>query len=170
MTSSVAFNSRSSAVATSNGVSDPVIFSIHSTHSTRTEPPMTTPEITPGIAQKVLDVVDKGLCRGLGKPVPGKMCVEAAVCFAMGQPHGDEPDCVDYDLRSFKIDLNDSGGWKNDKARARGLRALAIAQLGTAGRFDFEDFTNRLKDRLLHKVLCRRVRQSDKRNKPLAGL
>ena len=51
-------------------------------------------EITQEIAAKVLEIVDAGLVGGVGKPVPGQMCVEAAVCYAMGLPHGDEPTCV----------------------------------------------------------------------------
>src|SRR5690348_10965698 len=82
------------------------------------------------IATKVLSVVDAGLVRGVGKPVPGKMCVEAAVNFALGLPHSDEPPCVGYAVRSFKIALNDSN-WSSDAARTKGMRKLAIAQLGS---------------------------------------
>jgi hypothetical protein len=87
--------------------------------------------ITREIAAKVLAVVDKGLSDGLGDPTPGKMCIEAAVCYALGEPHRDDPSCVDDDVRAFKIVLNDCGGWANNKARARGMRRLAIAQLGS---------------------------------------
>lgn len=44
--------------------------------------------ITKEIAQKVRDTVDAGLSEGVGKPIPGQMCVEAAVCFALGQAPG----------------------------------------------------------------------------------
>jgi hypothetical protein len=87
------------------------------------------------IARKVLTAVDAGLVRGLGTQAPGKMCVEAAVCYAMGLPHGDEPTCVSPALRKFKIGLNDAY-WSSDSARARGMRRLAIAQLGSAGALD----------------------------------
>lgn len=46
------------------------------------------------IAKKVLEVVDAGLSSGVGNPIPGQMCVEAAVCYALGLPHGDDPACV----------------------------------------------------------------------------
>lgn len=82
--------------------------------------------------RKLLEVVDKGLTNGLGLPEPGKMCVEAAVCYALGLPHDDNPPCVAAAVRSFKISLNDSN-WPSKKARARGLRRLAVAQLGSAG-------------------------------------
>jgi hypothetical protein len=67
--------------------------------------------ITAEVAQKVLDVVDAGLVRGVGEPVPGQMCVEAAVCYALGLPHGDDPACVSSALRGLKIRLNDSSLW-----------------------------------------------------------
>jgi hypothetical protein len=87
------------------------------------------------IARKVLTTVDAGLVKGVGKAIPGQMCVEAAVCYAMGLPHGDEPTCVSEALRKFKIGLNDSN-WSSDSARAKGMRRLAIAQLGSAGALD----------------------------------
>ncbi len=82
------------------------------------------------VAKKVLKIVDKGLVNGLGEAIPGKMCVEAAVCYAMGLPHGDNPPCVGTAVRSFKITLNDQK-WPTDKNRTKGMRQLAIAQLGS---------------------------------------
>ena len=87
-------------------------------------------EITKEIAQKVIETVDCGLSSGLGEPIPGQMCVEAAVCYAMGMPHGDEPSCVGSAVRSFKIRLNDSR-WSDNAARAKGMRRVAVAQLGS---------------------------------------
>ena len=75
-------------------------------------------EITEAIARKVLEVVDAGLVSGLGQPAPGKMCVEAAVCFALGLPHDDDPKCVAPSLRSLKIRLNDAQ-WSSKEARAK---------------------------------------------------
>jgi hypothetical protein len=95
-------------------------------------------------AARVLAVVDHGLCRGVGAPIPGQMCVEAAVCYALGEEHGDGPNCVDPDLRQFKICLNDAPGWENDKDRARGLRRISIIQLSTYGVFEFEEFSTEL--------------------------
>src|SRR3989449_8977757 len=88
------------------------------------------PVITKALAAKVLEVVDAGLIKGLGKPIPGQMCVEAAVCFALGEPHGDEPSCVGAAVRAFKIRLNDAR-WSSNAARTKGLRELAVAQLGS---------------------------------------
>jgi hypothetical protein len=82
------------------------------------------------IAKKVLETVDAGLVSGLGRPVPGRMCVEAAVCYAMGLPHSDEPTCVGPAVRQFKIRMNDSR-WPTGDDRTKGMRKLAIAQLGS---------------------------------------
>jgi hypothetical protein len=100
-------------------------------------------EITQSIAAKVLKVVDAGLCNGLGQPVPGQMCVEAAVCYAMGLPHSDEPSCVSPALRRLKINLNDKN-WSSNDSRAKGLRRLALAQLGSAGHLDELEFGKRV--------------------------
>src|SRR4051812_25945436 len=96
-------------------------------------------QITAEVAQKVLTAVDAGLVKGVGKPKPGQMCVEAAVCYALGLPHGDDPDCVSRALRSLKIRLNDSS-WSSDAARAKGLRRLAVAQLGSRVAIDDQEF------------------------------
>ena len=99
--------------------------------------------ITREIAAKVLEVVDCGLVKGVGRPEPGAMCVEAAVCYAMGMPHGDDPSCVSRALRSLKITLNDKR-WSSERVRAKGLRRLAIAQLGSAGFLDDKVFATKV--------------------------
>lgn len=98
--------------------------------------------ITKTVALKVLEIVDQGLSNGLGNAKPGEMCVEAAVCFALGLPHGDDPKCVSPALRSLKIRLNDSH-WSSKAARAKGLRRLAVAQLGSLGHLDDKVFAKR---------------------------
>lgn len=85
---------------------------------------------TKEIARKVVELVSHGLVRGVGVQEPGKMCVEAVVNAAFGNPHGDDPPCVSKAVRAFKIALNDSD-WSSDSARAFGLRRLAVAQLGS---------------------------------------
>ena len=100
-------------------------------------------EITREIAIKVRDTVDAGLVKGKGIQIPGQMCVEAAVCYAMGLPHSDEPPCVSAAVRSLKIGLNDSA-WSSDKIRGRGMRRLALAQLGSAGTVDDAEFNRRV--------------------------
>src|SRR6202042_1342774 len=88
-------------------------------------------------ARKVYEVVKCGLSSGLGNPKPGEMCVEAAVCYALGLPHGDNPEnCVAQALHKFKIGLNDASGWSSNEARAEGMLRLALSQLGSAGVLD----------------------------------
>ena len=99
-------------------------------------------EVDEGIARRVLDVVDAGLVRGVGEPIPGQMCAAAAVCYALGLPHGDEPSCISPAVRSLMIRVND-GRWSSPEARARGLRRLAIAALGSAGTLDEGEFARR---------------------------
>ncbi len=99
--------------------------------------------ITKKLASKVLEVVDAGLVSGVGMPEPGRMCVEAAVCYAMGLPHGDRPTCVSPALRALKITLNDAG-WSSSEARAKGLRRLAVVQLGSRNVLDDKEFAKRV--------------------------
>lgn len=89
-------------------------------------------KVTVDDARKVLKIVDHGLVCGLGSRKAGQLCVEAAVCLAMGEEHGDRPKCVLDIIARDKIMLNDCD-WPGTDARARGLRRLAIAQLVTAG-------------------------------------
>ena len=100
-------------------------------------------QITLEIATKVRDTVAAGLVKGAGNPVPGQMCVEAAVCYALGLPHGDDPQCVARSLRSLKIAVNDAQ-WSSPQARAHGLRKLALLQLGSAGAMDDRGFARRV--------------------------
>ena len=119
-------------------------------------------EITLDQARKVLEVVDVGLCGGIGNPVPGQMCVEAAVCFALGQPHGDEPECVNAAVRWFKIVLNDSK-WSSNQARAQGMRRLAIGQLGTNDpSFDEKKFIDVLVEQTIRKIVPHALRAAVK--------
>lgn len=91
-------------------------------------------------AKNILKIVNKGLTCGIGEPIPGRMCVEAAVCFALGLPHSDDPPCVDAEINELKIGLNDLG-WSDNKTRAKGLKSLSIAQLGTNKKsFKFKKF------------------------------
>lgn len=123
------------------------------------------------VAKRVLRVVNKGLTEGVGSPVPGEMCVEAAVCYAMGQNHGDDPKCVAEVLRSFKIQVNDSSEWNSDKSRANGLRRLAVIQLGTKGKLTAPAFNKAASmamlqgtfKRALHTRLKERDRTDDER-------
>lgn len=116
-------------------------------------------------ARKVVEVVGHGLSHGLGEPKPGEMCVEAAVCFALGLEHGDNPPCVASDVRDFKIELNDSE-WSSDKARGRGMLKLAVAQLGSDRMKG--DFGGRLALRVMQR-LCPVLFRAQARNAARAG-
>ena len=120
-------------------------------------------EITEAIATKVRDLVDQGLVEGLGNPKPGEMCVEAAVCFALGLPHGDDPGCVAPTLRHLKIRLNDSA-WSSPMARAKGLRRLAVAQLGSKGVLDDKEFSRRVIDLTIRRSVASALRSAAKLN------
>lgn len=109
-------------------------------------------ELSREIAKRVLEVVDAGLVEGIGEPIPGKMCVEAAVCYALGLPHDDSPPCVHRSVRHFKIHLNDQP-WSSPEARAKGLRRLAIAQLGTDNLFLSEEFCHTIAERMARHFL-----------------
>jgi hypothetical protein len=119
-------------------------------------------EITLDQARRVLEVVDVGLCKWIGNPVPGHMCVEAAVCYALGQPHGDKPECVNAAVRRFKIVLNDAK-WSSNQARSAGMRKLAIAQLGTSDpSFGDKRFVEVLVEQTIRKIVPHALRAAAK--------
>jgi len=118
-------------------------------------------KITKKQIEKLSTVIDAGLCHGVGKPIPGQMCVEAAVCYALDLPHGDEPPCVSAAVRAVKITLNDSA-WSSNKARAKGLKKLAVAQLGSKGIVDDKEFAIRLAVATVQKIVPRALRLAAK--------
>ena len=99
--------------------------------------------ITPELVASIHKALDKGLTKGLGKPIEGEMCVEALICHKLELPHSDNPPCVGSEVRKAKIVLNDCE-WSSNKARAEGMRKLAVAQLGS-NQLDQVEFVNRLK-------------------------
>ena len=109
-------------------------------------------EITQKHVDKIHELLDHGLVTGMGKPEPGKMCVEAAICYSLGLPHGDDPQCVMQAIRRMKIRLNDSNRWVSNKSRAEGLRRLAIAQLGSNG-MDEREFVRRVVEMTIRTVV-----------------
>ena len=119
---------------------------------------MTKNKPTKQTAIKILDLLKHGLVKGLGFPEPGKMCIEAAVCYAMGLPHSDTPSCVAPAVRAFKIGLNDSA-WSSNKARAQGLKQIAVAQLGSES-IDEALFMKEVARLIIQKVLPISLRAS----------
>lgn len=124
---------------------------------------MNSMKITKRHARKVLEVVNHGLVKGMGTPEPGKMCVEAAVCFALGLPHSDDPKCVSPAVRAFKIALNDLD-WPSDEDRAKGMAKLAIAQLGSDG-IDDVVFAKELARLTIQKIVPIALREAAKAQK-----
>jgi hypothetical protein len=115
-------------------------------------------EITQDIAAKVLSVIDAGLVSGIGEAdkngrgIPGRICVEAAVCEAFGLPHSDDPQCVSRAVRALKIRLNDQN-WSSPMSRAKGLRRLGIAQLGSRDTIDDKAFAKRVAELAIRKMV-----------------
>lgn len=112
--------------------------------------------IDENVVKRIISLVDMGLVSGLGNPIPGQMCVEAVVFYATHysqeqdslmdpdlECRDDPDDCVSPLLRQLKIKLNDCS-WSTRMARAKGLRKLAVLQLGTNHGFNEQEFFNKL--------------------------
>src|SRR5882762_3359604 len=89
----------------------------------------------PATIAKFDKILERGLCTGVGTR-DGQMCIEAAICAALDLPHGDDPQCVEPAVRAYKIALNDAPYWVSPASRAKGLRDLGIAQIGSRGVVD----------------------------------
>ena len=113
---------------------------------------MKTKRLTKSIAIKIKETVECGLSSGLGKQIPGQMCIEAAVCYAYGLPHGDNPPCVGSAVRRFKIRLNDSN-WSSNKARAEGMIEISIAQLNS-NKLDQVEFAKRITLKTINVIIA----------------
>lgn len=99
----------------------------------------------------------RGLCKGVGKR-DGSMCIEAAICAVLDLPHNDDPQCVAESVRTYKITLNDSN-WSSNEARAKGLRDLGLAQLGSKGVVDSVEFSKRLAEKTIRVLLPKLYRE-----------
>ena len=77
---------------------------------------------------------------------------QAALCWALGLPHGDDPGCVAAAVRSCKIALND-GPWSSPIARAKGMRDLGLAQLGSLGVVADVEFSAKLAEATIRRLL-----------------
>jgi hypothetical protein len=95
-------------------------------------------KITKQLCTNALCIIDRGLSSGLNDG-NGKVCIEYAIAIASGTPEDkDGPRCVNRWLRDVKIYLNDNALWNNPRDRAKGLRRLGIAQLGTDKQVNFK--------------------------------
>lgn len=82
---------------------------------------------------RLTEIIQEGLVSGMGNPVPGELCVEAAICLALGEEHNDFPSCVAAIDRNVAIKLNDLP-WPSKQERAKALLPIALAQLDTFSR------------------------------------
>ena len=101
------------------------------------------------------DVLEKYLQRGLSSglgSVDNQVCVEQAVCLALGLEPTDNPPCTDPVLRRYKVELNDKS-WSSPEARAKGMRALAYAQIGTRDNLTANKWVSRLAELTIRVLL-----------------
>ena len=96
-------------------------------------------------------ILKRGLCAGLGTP-NGQVCIEAAIALAMGLPFSDAPTCVEKNIIVFKIALNDQS-WSTEEARAKGLRNIGIAQIGSKDVVDGIVFQQLLTTKLIKTLI-----------------
>jgi hypothetical protein len=88
------------------------------------------------------EIISRGLCRGKGNR-NSQMCIEAAICTALDLPFSDDPECVARSVRQYKICINDKK-WSSPEARAKALRDIGVAQLGSRDVVDGVAFSKRL--------------------------
>ena len=112
---------------------------------------MSTPINFPTLIPKFDAILARGLCSDIGKQ-GSQVCVAAAICEAMGLPHGDEPTCVARAVREYTIALNVKN-WSSPAARAAGLRELGIAQIGSRGVVSNIQFAKRLAEKTIRVLL-----------------
>ena len=101
------------------------------------------------------EILARGMCSGIGD-ADGQMCIEAAASVLAGEPFGDEPTCVHAAVREYSIRLNDAP-WSSPDARASGLRALLLAQLGSQD-IDGIEFAQRLAEQTIRELIPRLLR------------
>lgn len=106
----------------------------------------------PVVIQRLDTLLKRGLCKGLGS-ADGQMCIEAAICQALGEPFAAEPKCVAPAVRRYKIRINDSMRWKSAGSRAEALRDIGIAQIGSAGIVDDREFARRVSERTVRVLI-----------------
>ena len=110
-------------------------------------------------AVAVRDTIDAGLCAGLGKAQIGECCIIAAKRLALGLSHGDSVDGlpVGLALRALDIGLNDKN-WSSNAARAKGLRRLALAEMGS-DTLDQSDFSRRFTLKVIQRICPKLFRE-----------
>lgn len=118
-------------------------------------------------------ILARGLSAGLGNR-ESLICVNAAVCLVLGLPHGDDPSpdgspCEGRAPRSFKIGLNDAP-WSSPEARAKGMRDIGLAVLGSAGVVDDVAFAKAIAKRTIQVLIPKLFRELFHGNAALLAL
>ena len=121
-------------------------------------------KITEELARKILDLSGAGLVYGLGNQVPGEMCAQALICYVLGEPHNAKPSCVDDEVNSFNIRLNDIHAWGSNKERSLGMRRLMIASLGSKDVIDIKAFRARIKEMTIRTAVPFALREAAKKH------
>ena len=103
------------------------------------------------------EILGRGLSLGLGEQ-GGQVCIEAAVCEVLGLTHSDDPQCITQAVRNFKLILNDSK-WSSPEVRAKSLRDLGLAQLGSLGVVNGEEFDKRMAEKTIRVILPKLFRE-----------
>jgi hypothetical protein len=113
-------------------------------------------QIQKSVVQLLIETVMAGLKSGVGIQIPGRMCVEAAVCYAFGEPHGDKPICVGSQVRDYGVTMNDCIV-SSDAQRSKMMIRFSIAQLGSAELYQGE-FSRRMAVKTINRILPRAFR------------
>lgn len=112
---------------------------------------MTTSIDFPIVLPRLEALLTRGLCVGMGS-ADGQMCIESVIAIATGEPFSDKPTCVEPAVRAFSIPLNDAP-WSSPQARAAGLRALLIAQIGSRDVVNGDEFGKRLAEKHIRTLI-----------------
>lgn len=100
-------------------------------------------EIQKLMVEKLLGLIDQGLCHGAGRnDGKGDFCVQQAVNRATtnDEEHDDSPYCVEECIRHLGISMNDTFRGTSEE-RARILKRFAVAELGSAGKVSGTQFS-----------------------------
>lgn len=119
-------------------------------------------------ARRVLKLINRGLPDGIGDGAPRSrdtegMCVMAVVSYVFDEDGtSDSPTCVDRAVANFNILLNDADWYPEERlnrvtaemVRARSLRRVAIAQLGSRnGNFDVKAWKRWIRWYVIRRIL-----------------
>ncbi len=117
-------------------------------------------QITKQQIEKLDSILARGLCKGMGINPNGQVCVEQAVCIALDLPFSDNPECVASSVRSFKIRLNDAN-WSSPENRAKYMRDLAIAQIGSKDSINNQEFAELITKKTIQILIPQYFRSRD---------